>query len=389
MAGEFNIARIIPGTSLEHERPEKTESHAESDETFRLLQPVPEGYLSMKAVTARLRISEKTAHSIAAEISEEIGELKPYLFGHKAGIGLSPSQITMIETKLEEAGPRSAPEGYLNTKALAESLGFDWNTIDKTARHLGENLGEMFYYHLGKRAIKAYSPRQQAQIIELLTDTEPLPEGYASRAELHSLTGTHWGAIDKVIEGLRDHLGPRRVYRTKRGPSTEYFSPEEQDLILTKMEELGYFTEPAPEGYLSFNRVTNELGVTPKILKQAIKRVGESLGAVQRYKVQYNVVDTYSPEQIDLVKQELDSLGLLVPSVPDGCLSLKGMAREFDYPTTTLRRAIRELGDELGTIERFKFMGGVGQGYSKIQQEKIIRHLTSLEMDARLDSDLL
>jgi CO dehydrogenase/acetyl-CoA synthase alpha subunit len=72
-------------------------------------------------------------------------------------------------------------------------------------------------------------------------------------------------------------------------------------------QRVGPVAPNAPEDFLSANGVAGELGVGRVTLRNIVENMGEELGEVNSYNFGTNTVAGYSPEQIEMIRQQLKS----------------------------------------------------------------------------------
>lgn len=105
----------------------------------------------------------------------------------------------------------------------------------------------------------------------------------------------------KEVGALSD--GCFRVY--------EFYSPEQQAMIMRKAQEDGLFAPPPPEGYAMISTAAKCLGVSLKLVRDAIDSLNLQL-EIYRFVAesgQVRIREGLSPEQVDEIGKYLRSEG--------------------------------------------------------------------------------
>ncbi|MCA9343530.1 hypothetical protein KC947_01090 [Candidatus Saccharibacteria bacterium] len=124
-----------------------------------------------------------------------------------------------------------------------------------------------------------------------------------------------------------------------------------------------------PDDLKTRNATAKELDISHNAVKKAVDALGTELGEITMAKFKNGPAAVYSPEQRQAIRQWLDSQGFLAPKRPDGYLTLNSLADEFSVSFHTVKRAIKELGDELGGGMRVRIVGNYANAYSPEQQQ--------------------
>ncbi len=369
-AGRMLDALQDPTTANRPEPPDNGE--------LRLVVAAPENYLSTKGLCAKLGVGSVAIKKVLEELGEALGETRPYKFGSKTTVGYSPQQQAMIETAIEADGPRTMPDGYLNTRNIASITGLDWPLVNKVIESLGEELGEVYKYRSAGKLVSAFSPEQQDLILENIQIIPDAPEGYLSRTGINAATGFSHDLLRKAIAAVRDELGEPTILKGKTGVGTEFFSPEKQEIIMDYLSREGFLASDAPEGYLTVAGIASHFGISSNAVNTATEVIGEELGPAHRYKVQSHVALTYSPDQIAKIREHLELNKKLAGRPPEGFMSIRRVATQYGHSTDTVWKALDELEDELGEIADHKYGSVVTKSLSPEQQQILIRHMEKI-----------
>lgn len=133
------------------------------------IEKAPDGYESIKSMSASLKISREVLKKLINTSGLELGKVGSFKFGSMITSGYSPEQREMIINHLESTGAfqdATPPEGYLSTPGLARKLGVSPKVIDRIRKQHSEEIGETNNYKFGARKVPGYSPVQQSIIAQ-------------------------------------------------------------------------------------------------------------------------------------------------------------------------------------------------------------------------------
>ena len=123
---------------------------------------------------------------------------------------------------------------------------------------------------------------------------------------------------------------------------------------------------PRPEGYLTYNEIAKELGLSDGTILNAIKQLNIE---VEQYRHENgNPSKFYSPEQTEQIKNHLKEL-LELQERPEGYLTYIEIAKELGLADQTILRAIKQL-NIVGETYRHE-TGNPSKFYSPEQTEQI------------------
>jgi len=130
----------------------------------------------------------------------------------------------------------------------------------------------------------------------------------------------------------------------------------------------------APDGFLSAHGIIDNTKFGQNLLSKVIKLLDGQLGERKKYKFGSKITEGYSPEQIKLILNYLDAQGhSSLP--PEGFLTISGIANLLGIEDPAVKKAIENLGVNLGDTKIYKFKTNLTTGYSPDQQIKIIEYL--------------
>ena len=177
--------------------------------------------------------------------------------------------------------------------------------------------------------------------------------------------------IGRRVIYSKEGFVPRIIDSIKNPISTipDEFSPRLKDMSFS------YLYPKHPENYLSINGIAEKFEISHVLVSKVIKDIEDQLGEVGKYK--FGTVTTlgYSPDQQEIIKKSFQEKGLLKPEVPENYLSINGIAEKFNVCPTSVSKVIKDIEDQLGDINKYRFKGKITSGYSPDQQEIIKKYL--------------
>lgn len=289
------------------------ENKVQTVESISYLHPkAPEGYHSINELAKIWNISRDPIERAISMLGDQLGQIEKYYFHGRIANAYSPEQEEMLYGFLEKNGnfASSAPEGYLPVNRIAKKWGFSEAPINRAISMLGDQLGEVKKYNSHNKFANVYSPEQQNILHGFLVENgnfaSSLLEGYSFVKELADKWGVGLPLIYKVAYLLSDQLGEIKKFKKSNNP-IEAYSQEQQKVIYKFISENNYLAPTAPDGYLTVNKVAEELGVNFKTVNRAISVLGDSIGKVNKYKLHTNFANAYSPEQRLIIKKYIDT----------------------------------------------------------------------------------
>ncbi len=299
----------------------------------------PEGYLTINDLSKRLNLNYGTVQKAINRLGIDGENYKDK--GNKLSTYYSPEQQVQIEEYLSNLlfAPE-APEGYLVAAKIAENLSIAESTVRKIINEL-DLKGEKFKDAIGKMST-FYSPEQQAQMKKHLGDrlsTSDAPENYYTIFGLSKKLNLSTLTIRKAINelGLK---GEKYKSAGKKSISQRiYYSPEQQIQIEEYLGDLLSVPE-APEGYLTFSGLEQNLGISKGPIEKAIRELGLEGQDFRDKSGHINI--HYSPESCDQIKNHLESF-ISFPEAPEGYLTISGLEKLLDFSRGPIERAIYTL----------------------------------------------
>jgi len=210
-----------------------------------------------------------------------------------------------------------APEGFLplTSMCIAFDIGspdFVKKCIDELIKKDSQPLGLIEIRMFNKKKVPAYSPDQQAIIIEYIHEKlgDRMPEGYLTPSKIAKTLNIFISNIERAIEELGDTLGSVGKFNVGSHQVVAY-SPEQQSIMRTHFEKMGYFEEKAPDGYKRAGEVLADCGYSAtyaNLIEDVVLSLGDGFGEVKKYIfVNRPGVPGYSPEQQKMIAEYLNS----------------------------------------------------------------------------------
>lgn len=346
------------------------------------IEKAPEDVLSIVGIADKLGVAPPTVSDAVYELGERLGEVTKYRFRGVVAPGFTLQQQEMIEQRLAEKGAfiEKAPGGVLSAVGITKKLGVASGVVPLAIERLGDLLGETKEYKFNNKLTVGYSPEQQEKIQQYLAKRglfgEEPPEGVLSVAGLSKKLGVGSSTIFKAIEGLGEELGEVKTYRfySRNVPG---YTPEQLEAIKEYLKQKGVIIKKAPEGVLTVGGIAKKLGVNISTVSGTIEKLGEELGEVNTYKFHTVSALGYTPEQQEMIIEQMKKRGVFSEKAPSGVLTVAGMSKKFGvYDNRTVKKAIMNIGDSLGEPEVYIFGYTPQEGYSLEQQEMIQAYLT-------------
>ncbi len=348
----------------------------------------PDDYTSVTRMSDDWNVSPQTIKKAINDIpSEVLGPIDTYKYHAVTSKFYSPEQAQLLYDYLEanELILDAPPEGYISISGLALEMRTTQESLKKLIKTTEpENFGQIGRYKSGSVVAEFYSPSQQQTLYDLLTNggqspNEIVPEGYVTLGKLGLDLNSDREVVIRTIKAIGESFGELRAIKIGAS-STKYVSPEQAEMIRSYLTERGFFTEQAPEGYMSIGGMANLWGVSHNALKSALAETIEhdSFGEIRRYRFGSMLTDAFSETQQAAIRQTLTDRDLFQEPLPEGYLSIAGMSRELGVDFYSTKNAVDDLGDKLTGIKSYKFPSGRSTpAYSPEQTEMVRRQLES------------
>ncbi|MCX6728227.1 MAG: hypothetical protein NTV39_00440 [Candidatus Saccharibacteria bacterium] len=307
------VSRIVG--ALENPATVKNETFDEkSDETAGryLLPKAPEGILPVNGMVRLWGVGGTSISQIIDDNQELIGQTADYRFGAHKSAGYLPEQQDVILRLINERGLlRLASEDILSVSAMRDEWGVSYGIIKRTIAENREQIGIVNKYKFHTKMAPGYTPEQQVIIKKSLEEKGLLdndPKDRVSIPVMSELWDLDPKTIRKVISANNGLVGEVKEYKFHTQTAPGYTS-EQQEIIRQLLEEKGYFSDEAPEGFLTVYSMAQAWGETHAVVSKAVAHVKDELGDTPKYKFGKfggRIVPGYSPEQQVIIKRYID-----------------------------------------------------------------------------------
>src|SRR5258708_3063837 len=276
-----------------------------------VVDKAPKDWLSMSGMARTIGVEASTVATAITQLGEQLGEVKRCRFGPQRVDGYSPEQQELILNVITETlrHAQAAPDGFANVNNIVKNTGVNAGAINHAIDALTDQLGEVKTYRFSTSITTGFSPTQQQLIYDYLTNREMFvpeaPDNYLSRTGISRFYGVHERTIGRTIEALGEQLGAVAMYRfhARRAPG---YSPEQQVLIRSQLDQQGSLEPPAPADVLSRNAMAKAWNVHIHSVNNAILLLQSELGEIKTYMFGHPA-DGYSPSQQTIIRQYLET----------------------------------------------------------------------------------
>lgn len=296
--------------------------------------------------------------------------------------------------------PQASEEGMMNTNQLAAKFGVVYRTI---VRHIAELNQEGLLGCVAKRdwygEEQSIFTEEQAEVIRKRLEerglfTQPPPEGYLTITALAKTVDVTVMALIRIARELKKAGVLSDGIECRSGQVHEFYSPEQQAMIMRKAQENGLFAPPPPEGYAMISTAAKCLGVGLKLVRDAMDLLNLR-PEIYRFVAesgQVRIREGLSPEQVDKIGEYLRSEGY-TKLAPEGYRVKKEIMRELHCSAPLFDRIVDSLirnDPNFGQPSRYRAKGkgggmskALGYFYSPKQQAKIAAMLEDIRQGAR------
>ncbi|QJU09530.1 hypothetical protein FBF27_03900 [Candidatus Saccharibacteria bacterium oral taxon 488] len=295
--------------------------------------------------------------------------------------------------------PQASEEGMMNTNQLAAKFGVVYRTI---VRHIAELNQEGLLGCVAKRdwygEEQSIFTEEQVEVIRKRLEerglfTQPPPEGYLTITALAKTVDVTVMALIRIARELKKAGVLSDGIQCRSGQVHEFYSPEQQAMIMRKAQENGLFAPPPPEGYVMISTATKRLGVSLKLVRDAIDSLNLQR-EIYRFVAesgQVRIREGLSPEQVDELGKYLRSEGY-TKLAPEGYRVKKEIMRELHCSAPLFDRIVDSLirnDPNFGQPSRYRAKGkgggmskALGYFYSPEQQAKLAETLKEIRQGA-------
>lgn len=242
--------------------------------------------------------------------------------------------------------------GGLTINGLADKLGVKYRVVATIATQLERDgfLGEVAKRDwCGKQ--KPVFTREQAKLIEESLKQKgmfnlPPPEGYLTIKALANVLGVSDVTIAKIARSLKEDgiLSEGAWYRSPQ--VREFFSPEQQEVIVEEARGRGLFAPPPPEGCIMVGAAMKRFGVCRKTIKNAIHSLGlqPSIYRFSCQKGRVKICEGLLREQVEAIGDYFLKRGYMRPA-PEDYLATSDLMNALHCGSPAFQKAIKVLNE--------------------------------------------
>jgi len=144
----------------------------------------------------------------------------------------------------------------------------------------------------------------------------------AQKIEPEVLVDMDKSQIDELLK-TQPKIGARITHTTKYIPKIEEALDSIEEYIQKteggidnddSIKDESLLTEKpqkAPEGYMSAKQISKELGISREKVLRLISELGDDLGEVSKARFRSTLADSYSPEQIEMIRKKAIEMGYI------------------------------------------------------------------------------
>jgi plasmid maintenance system antidote protein VapI len=302
----------------------------------------------------------ETDYGVVARIAEQYRKTNPEYFeklqDNEVGLRkhISPELVKIIQEKITES--KNTPSnrlGWETNTALAEELNVSFNTISNLANQYRKTNPEYFEISKDKMGnIREYYSTELVKIIqEKIREFKEVPmikDGWKANRVLAEELGIHENTLKKIANQYRKANPQYFEYqKRKSGGMFESYSPELVEILNGEIEKF----KEVPEDYLlwSTNKaLAKELEINEPFLAKLVSPYRET--NPEYFKDFRNtgkrggrIHEHYSPELINIIKEEINKENLKIPVVPENWQSAADISERVGLSKEEVEKIAKKL----------------------------------------------
>lgn len=274
-------------------------------EIIKKAPPSKKGIESVASLARKLDVSSQLVKKIKEQLSDELGDVHFYRFRTVVTEGFSPAQQEIITVEIGKIKSVPLPkDGYLPIKGVAKKFGVDKSTIQSIEEKLVDELGTIGEYRFSNNITRGFSPAQQELIGEEVAKFKSTPiaaEGEKSVSGIARQYGLAERTVQTVVDRIEKELGTTEKRRFNNKTGTSYSAKQ----VAIIVENLPLAPKP-PNGTRSVQMTSSELKADPDTIKKIMAEKADTIGETPEYKFGGQIVSGISPEQFEIIKNELE-----------------------------------------------------------------------------------
>jgi hypothetical protein len=295
----------------------------------------PEGWLTLYGMKIKLGVDSTTIQRIAvrqqqahpewfAEYLDESNNLRTYY---------SSELVEHITQEISTRGEK-APEGWMTNTGLAKRLDVNEKTVKRVVDQQRKTHPEWFCEYVidSVRPFVHYSPELVEFVTKEISAREQAPEGWMTAYGMSNKFGVDSITVKRMVDGQRRaHPEWFAEYLDKMKRPMLHYSPE----LVEYMEKEISAREQAPEGWMTNNRLADDLGVSERIVKRIADEqqrqhpawFAEYLDTTKKPQLHY------SPELVEYITQTLSTR----EKSPEGWMTMNGVENKLGIDSKTIQ----------------------------------------------------
>jgi ubiquinone/menaquinone biosynthesis C-methylase UbiE/superfamily II DNA or RNA helicase len=320
------------------------------------VEPVPEGWRSKQSLSDELGIAPQTIAGVIDKYREEHPEwFQKFRNEHgrvfeynspevikilKSGIG----SIEVVDTQwmTNKAVARLAQCGQASVTEIADEFREDHPDWFKQARGRGGQITEQ------------YHPELIAKVREVLDPSLVNRDEWVNSHDLADEIGVGVGTVQKIVNSIADEY-PNAIKRLglgcgklgRRGRIAAHYNNELADRVREIAKERVLDAPPAPEGWMTINKLTEDMGLSHRTIADACELFREEHPEwFATYKWQSGKVsrvnEHLSPELVQVIGEHFSQYAPL----EEGWLTIAGIAKELGVKDLRIKFASSQYKEE-------------------------------------------
>lgn len=312
-----------PGAKL---LPEKDK--AEQAEYLKVIEKAPEGWMTANRLAKELDVSFGVVMRRYNEHIGEVGPLTTYKTSHGKTEGFkyfSPEQVEKMKQIIEDNAKTIAPEGWMTMNGLAKVLGVGYPVLARYYDAHANEIGQLTEYSrdLSGETYKYFSPDQINEVKQhFAKSAEAAPEGWMTLKRVAQEIGANSRTLTLWYDAHANEIGQPTEYKNVQGKVFGHFSPDQIEKI---RQGFAKNVEVASAGWMTASGLAQELSVGRGTIMKWYAEHTSEIGPLMKYvNVRNKVLEYFSPEQAEKIKQALTDKG---ERAPEGYMTAKALAK--------------------------------------------------------------
>lgn len=352
----FEDRKVKGGPIREHVSPQIIKIIEKELDDFKNIPEASEGWETSTSLSEKLGVVQKTVARIAdanRKDHPEYFELRKRPNGNVSE-HYSSELVKIIQEKVEKfKNIPEASEGWETSSSLAKKLSVGQATIAKISDQYRKTNPEYFEKSKDKMGnIREYYSTELVKIIqEKIREFKEVPmikDGWKANRVLAEELGIHENTLKKIANPYRETNPQYFEYqKRKSGGMFESYSPELVELLKKEIEKF----KEVPEDYLLWS--TNKaLAKQLQVNEPLLARIAEQYRKTnpEYFKDFRNtgkrggrIYEHYSPELINIIKEQINKENLKIPVVPENWQSVADISERVGLSKEEVDKIAKKL----------------------------------------------